>query len=110
MTERDVHIEELKRKYGAKSIDNAARLNPHDFEALIDWRDEMDPNYAKLWLDFTFGGLTARGVLTDRVRLLVLIGQCVAMGEMEALDSAIRSALGQDATPREVLEIIVQAT
>ena len=110
MATRDEKIEQLRRKYGAKSVDNAARLNPHDFPGLLDWRDEMDPHYARLWLDFTYGGLFARGVLSDRVRLLVVIGQLVAQGEKKELDSHIRSALAHGATPREVLEVMLQAT
>lgn len=110
MPKQDTNISGLRRKYGAVSIDNALRLNPHDFDQLLGWRDELDPQYTKLWLDFTYGGLTARGILSERVRLLVLIAQCVAMGEMEALDSAIRSALGQGVNAREILEVIIQCT
>ena len=110
MTEREEWLDQLRQKYGAKGVDSAARLNPHDFPELMEWRDELDQHYAKLWLDFTYGGLFARGVLTDRVRLLVVIGQLVAQGEMEQLDSHIRSALRHGATPREVLEVILQAT
>ena len=110
MAKPEKRIAQLRKKYGAKGIDNAVRLNPHDFPALMEWRDEMDPHYAKLWLDFTYGGLYTRGVLSDRVRLLVLIGQCVDQDEMEQLAIHIRSALVHSATPREVLEVILQAT
>ena len=110
MANRDERIEQLRQKYGAKGIDSAARLNPHDFPGLMEWRDEMDPHYAKLWLDYTYGGLYTRGVLSDRMRLLVVIGQSVAQDEMEQLGSHIRSALTHGATPREVLEVILQVT
>lgn len=109
MTNQKDRIEQLKKKYGAKGVDNAARLHPREFPELMEWRDEMDPHYAKLWLDFTYGGLYTRGVLSDRVRLLVVIAQCVALDEMEQLEIHIRSALAQEATPREVLEVILQA-
>ncbi len=110
MANRNERIEQLKQKYGAKGIDNAARLHPDHFPEMMEWRDEMDPHYAKLWLDYTYGGFYQRGVLTDRVRLLVVIAQCVAMDEMEELDIHIRSALLQGATPREVLEVLLQIT
>ena len=77
---------------------------------MMEWRDELDPHYAKLWLDFTYGGLFTRGVLDDRTRLLVVVGQYVAQDEMEQLASQIRSALDHGATPREVLEVILQVT
>jgi alkylhydroperoxidase/carboxymuconolactone decarboxylase family protein YurZ len=110
MSEREQRLEQLRRKYGAKGIDNAARLNAHDFPEMMEWRDELDPHYARLWLDFTYGGLLTRRVLDDRTRLLVQIGQCVAQDEMEQLASQIRSALDHGATPREVLEVILQIT
>ncbi|HKA42762.1 MAG TPA: carboxymuconolactone decarboxylase family protein [Burkholderiales bacterium] len=100
----------LRKKYGARAIDNIVRLNPHDFAELLEWRDRMDPHYTSLWLGFTYGGLFTRGILTDRVRLLVLIGQCVAQDELGPLGSHIRSALANGASPREVLEVILQVS
>ena len=100
----------LKKKYGAKAINNGLRLNPRDFAGMLKWRDELDPHYAKLWLNYTYGGLFQRSVLTQRVRLLVAIAQAVALAEMEVLESHIRSALQHDATPREILEVLLQMT
>ena len=108
MTDRNKRIEELKKKYGAGPVENGLRLNPHDFLDMMEWRDEMDPHYARLWLEWTYGGLFQRGVLSDRVRLLVLIGQCIGMNELHMLGSHIRAALGQGAKPREILEVILQ--
>ena len=102
--------EALRTKYGAQAIDNAARLHGDDFPAVLAWADEIDPHYAKLWLDFTYGGMFRRGVLDERTRTLVVIGQLVAMDEMEALPIHIRSALGAGASPREALEVILQVS
>jgi alkylhydroperoxidase/carboxymuconolactone decarboxylase family protein YurZ len=60
-------------------------------------------------MDYTYGGLFARRVLDDRTRLLVAIAQCVALGDLESVETNIRAALGQGATPREALEVILQA-
>jgi len=110
MTTREERIEQLRRKYGAKAIDNALRLHPQDFPDLVEWVDELDQNYAQLWLDFTYGGMFGRRVLDDRTRNLVVVGQMVAMDEMEELPRHIRGALNCGATPREVLEVILQTT
>ena len=110
MAQQKDRIEQLKKKYGAKGIANGMRLHPDHFAEMVEWRDELDPHYAKLWLDYTYGGFYQRGVLTDRVRLLVVIAQCVALDEMAQLDIHIRSALAQGATPREVLEVLLQIT
>jgi len=103
-------IDVLRKKYGAQAIDNAARLHGEDFPAVVAWADEIDPHYAKLWLDFTYGGMFRRGVLDERTRTLVVIGQFVAMGEMDELPVHIRSALAAGATPREALEVILQVS
>ncbi len=103
-------IDALRKKYGAQAIDNAARLHGGDFPAVVAWADEIDPHYAKLWLDFTYGGMFRRGVLDERTRTLVVIGQFVAMGEMDELSVHIRSALAASATPREALEVILQVS
>jgi 4-carboxymuconolactone decarboxylase len=108
MADSTMRVEELRAKYGAKAIDNAARLNPDDLPEFLDWRDELDPHYTKLWLDWTYGGMYARGVLDDRARMLVVIGQCIAMNELDALPAHIRSALACGAAPREILEVILQ--
>lgn len=102
-------IERLKKKYGAKAIDNAARMHPQDFPAAVDWADDIDEHYTKLWLDFSYGAMFTRGILDERTRSLVVIGQLVVMDEMELLGTHIRSALAHKATPREALEVILQA-
>lgn len=76
---------------------------------MIAWADEIDPHYAKLWLD-CFSGMLERGVLDERTRTLIVIGQFVVMNEMEQLGIHIRSALANGATPREALEVILMST
>ena len=108
MAKDDKRIGQLKQTYGAKAVDSAARLHPQDFPEVMEWAEEIDPHYAKLLSDFTYGGLFERGILDDRTRSLVVIGQFVAMDEMEELPIHIRSALTHGATPREALEVILQ--
>lgn len=110
MADNKKRIAQLKKKYGAKAINNGLRINPGDFLDMLKWRDELDPHYAKLWLDYTYGGLYNRGVLTERARLLVAISQAVAMDEMDFLESHIHAALKQKVAPREILEVLLQIT
>ena len=109
MQQKKQRVEELKEKYGVEAIERAARLHADDFPAVVDWIDDLDPHYTKLWLDFTYGGLLGRGILDERTRTLVVVGQFVAMDEMEQLPVHIRAALQGGATPREALEVILQA-
>jgi len=103
-------IQRLKRKYDTAAIDNGMRLRPDDFLDEVEWRDRIDQHYTRSWLEFTYGGLFARKGLDERTRLLVSIAQFLAMGELEEFERQIPSALAAGATPREVLEIILQST
>jgi alkylhydroperoxidase/carboxymuconolactone decarboxylase family protein YurZ len=103
-------IARLKQKYDAQAIDNGLRLRPDDFLGELEWRDCIDQHYARAWLEFTYGGLFKRTNLDERTRLLVSIAQFLAMGEMEEFERQIPSALAVGASPREVMEIVIQCT
>lgn len=103
-------VERFRQKYGARAVEAAQKLMPSDFPALIAWRDELDQHYTKVWLDFTYGSMFVRGVLDQRTRFLVLIGQCTVMGHLRQLEQHLRGALANGVTPREALEAILQAT
>lgn len=103
-------IGRLKQKYDAAAIDNGMRLRPDDFLDEVEWRDRIDQHYTRSWLAFTYGGLYTRKGLDDRTRLLVSVAQFLAMGELEELERQIPGALAAGATPREVLEVILQST
>ena len=103
-------IERLKQKYGSVTIENGMRLRPDDFLDEVEWRDKIDQHYTRAWLDFTYGGLFIRKVLDERTRLLVSIAQFLCLNEWEEFERQIPSALAAGATPREVLEITLQAT
>src|SRR5215218_8975033 len=103
-------IERLRQKYGAAAIDNGMRLRPDDFLDEVEWRDRIDQHYTRAWLEFTYGGLFKRKGLDDRTRLLVSVAQFLALSEMEELERQIPSALAAGATPREVLEVMLQSS
>jgi alkylhydroperoxidase/carboxymuconolactone decarboxylase family protein YurZ len=86
------------------------RLRPSDFLEEVEWRDIIDQHYTRAWLDFTYGGLFTRKALDERTRLLVSIAQFLSLNEFEELERQIPSALAAGAKPREVLEVILQAT
>lgn len=103
-------IEALKQKYGARGIENGLRLEAAGFAEALRLRDRLDQHYTRVWLDFIYGGMYARGVLDDRTRLLAVIGQCIVTDEMTLLETYLRSFLAVDGRPREALEVILQAT
>jgi 4-carboxymuconolactone decarboxylase len=101
-------VRQLKERYGATVVDTASRLlDPQDVPEALRWAEDLDPQYMKLLLDYTYGGMYRRGVLDERTRTLVVVAQFVILDEMEQLAQHIRTAL-KAATPREVLETIFQ--
>ncbi len=103
-------INELKQKYGAAIIENGMRLRPDDFLQEVEWRDKIDQHYTRAWLEFTYGGLFTRKFLDEKTRLIVSIAQFLCLGELEEFERQIPCALDAGAKPREILEIVLQAT
>jgi len=102
-------LAKLRQKYGARAIDGLARVEPDHFADHVDWCDELDQNFTKLWLEFVYGGMAGRGILDERTRALILVGQFLVMGDMEQFAIQVRNAV-RHASPREVLEVLLQAT
>ncbi|MEQ1775911.1 MAG: carboxymuconolactone decarboxylase family protein [Burkholderiales bacterium] len=102
-------LAKLKKKYGARAMDGLVRAQPHHALEHVDWCDGLDPHFTKLWLEFTYGGMTGRGILDERTRCLILVGQFLVMEDKDQFSIHIRNALDH-ASPREVLEVILQAT
>ena len=106
---RAAGLAKWKQKYGAAAIEGLARIHPGHVAEHVAWCDALDQNFTRLWLDFTYGGMAKRGILDERTRCLVLVGQFLIIDEPKQLALHIRNAL-RHATPREVLEVILQAT
>jgi alkylhydroperoxidase/carboxymuconolactone decarboxylase family protein YurZ len=109
-TGNEERIQKLKQKYGAAAIEDGLRLRPDDFLDEVEWRDRIDQHYTRAWLDFTYGGLLKRKALDERTRLLVSLPQFLCLNELEELGRQIPSALAAGATPRQVLEVLLQST
>lgn len=103
-------IERLRERYGAALIDEGLKQHPTGFLDHIEWSDELDPHYTRLWLEFTYGGVFRRGVLDERTRTLIVVGQFVTLDELDELPVHIRAALDAGWAPREVLEVILHTT
>ena len=97
------------KKYGWEGISTGLRVQPTHHAQWVERLDRLDPHFLKLWLDFCYG-MYARRVLDDRTRVLVMVGECTVMGEFAQAENHMRCALLLGATPREVLEVLLQST
>lgn len=100
----------LIEKYGWHGISTGLRLRPRHHINLVATLDALDPDYLQTWLDAIYGGMYVRGVLDDRTRILCVVGNTLAAGEQHQSRRHMRSALRNEATPRELLEVIFQTT
>ena len=104
-----MRLKALTRKYGARAIAGLEQAQPHHALEHVEWCDELDPQFTQRWLEFVYGGMTGRGILDARTRHLILVGQFLVMNDEAQFAMHIRNALDH-ASPREVLEVILQAT
>lgn len=102
-------LAQLRQKYGTPVVEGLLRAQPHHALEHVEWCDELDPHFTRLWLQFTYGGMATRGILDERTRCLILVGQFLVMEDKEQFAMHIRNALDH-ASAREVLEVILQAT
>jgi 4-carboxymuconolactone decarboxylase len=105
--------EEQKRKfaerYGEKGVESIARLQPDNFEGLFAEFDDLDPAFTQTWLDHIYGNMYNRGIIPDKWRVLIVIGECVVSDEQIQIETHMKSAVRLGATPDEILEVILQA-
>ena len=74
----------------------------------MSWTAELDPHYDRLWSEFE-RGLAARQVLDTRTRLLVLLGECVVLGETDEVVSFAEQALDAGVRAADLHEVMLQA-
>jgi alkylhydroperoxidase/carboxymuconolactone decarboxylase family protein YurZ len=102
--------ERIVEKYGWKGVSTRFRTQNHQSAEGINTYDRVDPHYLGLWFDFIYGELYPRGIIDDRTRLLMMVGVCLALNEPVQMENHFKGAMLLGATPREVLEVILQSS
>ncbi len=107
--DKEARQRELLERYNRKAVETGSRLQGEFFLRIVHEFDELDPEWTQVWLTWIYDHMYNRGVLDDKTRVLCIIGECVVSDEAVQLPNHIRSALRVGATPREILEVILQA-
>ncbi len=107
--DKEARQRELLERYNRKAVETGSRLQGEFFLRIVHEFDELDPEWTQVWLTWIYDHMYNRGVLDDKTRVLCIIGECVVTDEAVQLPNHIRSALRVGATPREILEVILQA-
>ena len=104
----DPRCADLVQRHGWLAVGRGLTLRPRHHLNMLGWLDKMDPEFAGLWVRFCYGGIYARGIVDDKTRLLCMVGDCLAVGEGIQARGHMRGALRNGASPREVMEVILQ--
>jgi alkylhydroperoxidase/carboxymuconolactone decarboxylase family protein YurZ len=110
LVENDQRRSELIERYGNEQVGVGQRLQGEFFLGMLHLVDEVDEEWTQAWLNWIYGHMYVRGVLDDRTRILVIIGECVVTGHRDQLRNHMRSALETGATIEEIQEVILQAS
>jgi alkylhydroperoxidase/carboxymuconolactone decarboxylase family protein YurZ len=102
-------IDEMLDRYDWRGISTSVLTQPRHAAALLETLDVLDPGYATLWSNFIYTEMYSRGVLDDRTRTLVMIGNCLAMGSRDQTENHMRNAIALGSNIDEVLEVVFQS-
>jgi alkylhydroperoxidase/carboxymuconolactone decarboxylase family protein YurZ len=101
--------EDLMKRHGWLAVGRGLQLRPKHHLSTLAWQDALDPDWADLWVKFIYQGLYTRFVVDDKTRLLCMVGNCVAANEATQARAHMRGAMRAGASPREVMEVILQS-
>ena len=96
-------------RHGWLGVSCGLRLRPNHHVTILAWLDGLDPHWADLWERLAYQGLYSRGIVDDKTRLLCMVGNCIAISEAHNARAHMRGSMRAGATPREVMEVILQS-
>ena len=101
--------EELFARHNARGMQQGYDLQGEYFLRTVALLDQLDVEWTEAWLTFIYDYMYGRGVLDDKTRTLIVIGECIATGHVEQLPNHMRTAIKVGADPKEVLEVVLQS-
>ena len=91
------------------AVSRGLQLRPRHHLETLGFQDALDAEWADLWVKFCYQRMYTRSIVDDKTRLLVMVGNCIAVREMIEGRAHMRGALRAGASPREVMEVIIQS-
>lgn len=105
----DPRADQLTAKYGWHGVSMALILRPRHTLNNAEFLGGLDEGFAQAFYDMGYGDMYGRLVLDHRTRLLCMVGNTLAIGEIVQCRHHMRTAIQQGASPREVLEVLMQS-
>jgi alkylhydroperoxidase/carboxymuconolactone decarboxylase family protein YurZ len=105
----DPRADALIEKYGWEGISIALLLRPQHTLGNAEFLGGLDEGFTQAFYDLGYDDMYGRLVLDHRTRLLCMVGNTLAIGEIVQTRHHMRTAIRQGASPREVLEVLFQS-
>jgi 4-carboxymuconolactone decarboxylase len=84
-------------------------IHGHIGEGVMDALIDISPDFARLIIEFPYGDIYSRGVLSPRERQIATIASLTTLGNApQELKAHIQGALNVGCTRQEVVEVIIQ--
>ncbi len=84
-------------------------IDPHAGERLVESLKDIAPDLARFTIEFPFGDIYSRGVLSLKEREIVTVSALAALGNAAPqLKGHIHNALNVGCTRQEIVEIMIQ--
>lgn len=96
-------------KYGWQGISIALLLRPQHTLGNAEFLGGLDEEFTQAFYDLGYDDMYGRLLLDHRTRLLCMVGNTLAIGEIVQTRHHMRTAIRQGASPREVLEVLFQS-
>ena len=100
---------DLFARHNDRAMQQGYDLQGEYFLRTVHLLDELDADWTEAWLTYVYDYMYGRGVLDDKTRTLIVIGECIAGGHFEQLPNHMRTAITVGADPREILEVCLQS-
>jgi alkylhydroperoxidase/carboxymuconolactone decarboxylase family protein YurZ len=101
--------DQLTAKYGWHGVSMALILRPRHTLNNAEFLGGLDEGFTQAFYDMGYGDMYGRLVLDHKTRLLCMVGNTLAIGEIVQCGHHMRTAIQQGASPREVLEVLLQS-
>jgi 4-carboxymuconolactone decarboxylase len=86
-----------------------SRIHGHIGEGVMDTLKDIAPDFARLIIEFPYGDIYSRGILTPKERQIATIASLTTLGNAPAeLKAHIQGGLNVGCTRQEIVEVIIQ--
>ncbi len=98
--------EALMQRYGWLGVSTGIKYRGAHHLNLLAHREALDPEWAGLWLEFTYQRMYSRWILDDKTRVICTVGDTFAVGDFVQARDHIVEALALGISPRKIMEVI----